>query len=56
LKNKYRFKENKHWNTSFYSPLLQSATVKKFMVSYEMLGSYKLDISPEISAKRLREQ
>jgi len=54
LKNKYRFKENKHWNTSFYSPLLQSATVKKFIAPYEMLGLYKLDISPEVSVKRLR--
>jgi UDPglucose--hexose-1-phosphate uridylyltransferase len=28
-----------HWHMSFYPPLLRSATVKKFMVGYEMFGS-----------------
>jgi UDPglucose--hexose-1-phosphate uridylyltransferase len=39
----------------FYPPLLRSATVKKFMVGYEMLGEAQRDISPEQSAKILRE-
>lgn len=37
-----------------YPPLLRSATVKKFMVGYEMLGEAKRDITPEIAADRLR--
>jgi UDPglucose--hexose-1-phosphate uridylyltransferase len=44
-----------HWHMSFYPPLLRSATVKKFMVGYEMFGSPQRDISPEIAAKRLKE-
>ena len=39
----------------FYPPLLRSATVKKFMVGYEMLGDPQRDITPEMSAARLRE-
>ena len=39
----------------FYPPLLRSATVKKFMVGYEMLGDPQRDITPEASAARLRE-
>ena len=39
----------------FYPPLLRSATVKKFMVGYEMLGNPQRDITPEASAARLRE-
>lgn len=44
-----------HWHMSFYPPLLRSATVKKFMVGYEMFGSPQRDITAEIAAKRLRE-
>lgn len=43
-----------HWHMSFYPPLLRSATVKKFMVGYEMLANPQRDISPEFSAERLR--
>jgi UDPglucose--hexose-1-phosphate uridylyltransferase len=39
----------------FYPPLLRSATVKKFMVGYEMLGEGQRDITPEQAAARLRE-
>ncbi len=39
----------------FYPPLLRSATVKKFMVGYEMLGNPQRDITPEWSAARLAE-
>jgi UDPglucose--hexose-1-phosphate uridylyltransferase len=40
----------------FYPPLLRSATVKKFMVGFEMLGMPQRDITPEAAAARLREQ
>lgn len=42
-----------HWHMSFYPPLLRSATVKKFMVGYEMFGSPQRDITAEIAAKML---
>lgn len=38
----------------YYPPLLRSATVKKFMVGYEMLAMPQRDITPEDSAARLR--
>ena len=38
----------------YYPPLLRSATVKKFMVGYEMLGMPQRDITPEVAAERLR--
>ena len=38
----------------FYPPLLRSATVKKFMVGYEMMGESQRDITPEKSADALR--
>ncbi|MFY9243874.1 MAG: UDP-glucose--hexose-1-phosphate uridylyltransferase [Polaribacter sp.] len=44
-----------HWHMSFYPPLLRSATVKKFMVGYEMFGSPQRDITAEIAAFKLRE-
>lgn len=40
----------------FYPPLLRSASVRKFMVGYEMLGEPQRDITAEQAAKRLREQ
>jgi UDPglucose--hexose-1-phosphate uridylyltransferase len=43
-----------HWHMHFYPPLLRSATVKKFMVGYEMLGNPQRDITPESAAERLR--
>jgi UDPglucose--hexose-1-phosphate uridylyltransferase len=39
----------------FYPPLLRSATVKKFMVGYEMMGESQRDITPEKSAQMLRD-
>ena len=39
----------------FYPPLLRSASVKKFMVGYEMLANPQRDITAETSAKMLRE-
>jgi UDPglucose--hexose-1-phosphate uridylyltransferase len=44
-----------HWHMVFYPPLLRSATVKKFMVGYEMLANPQRDITPEFSAARLRD-
>lgn len=45
-----------HWqlHAHFYPPLLRSATVKKFMVGYEMLGNPQRDITAEQAAARLR--
>lgn len=43
-----------HFHMHFYPPLLRSATVRKFMVGYEMLGEPQRDITAEISADRLR--
>jgi UDPglucose--hexose-1-phosphate uridylyltransferase len=44
-----------HFHAHFYPPLLRSATVKKFMVGFEMLGMPQRDILPEDAAARLRE-
>jgi UDPglucose--hexose-1-phosphate uridylyltransferase len=45
-----------HLHVHFYPPLLRSATVRKFLVGYEMLGEPQRDLSPEAAAARLREQ
>jgi UDPglucose--hexose-1-phosphate uridylyltransferase len=44
-----------HWHMSFYPPLLRSASVKKFMVGYEMFGSPQRDITAETAVRMLRE-
>jgi len=43
-----------HFHAHFYPPLLRSATVRKFMVGFEMLGMPQRDITPEMAAERLR--
>jgi UDPglucose--hexose-1-phosphate uridylyltransferase len=45
-----------HWtlHAHFYPPLLRSASVKKFMVGYEMLAEAQRDLTPEQAAERLR--
>jgi len=43
-----------HWHMSFYPPLLRSATVKKFMVGYEMFGSPQRDITAEQAVAKLK--
>ena len=43
-----------HFHAHFYPPLLRSATVRKFMVGFEMLGMPQRDITPESAALRLR--
>ena len=46
-----------HWqlHAHFYPPLLRSATVKKFMVGYEMLGESQRDLTAEQAAARIRQ-
>ncbi len=48
--------DQQHWqlHAHFYPPLLRSATVKKFMVGYEMLAEPQRDITAEQAAERLR--
>ena len=46
---------NSHFHIHFYPPLLRSATVRKFLVGYEMLAEPQRDITPEQAAKRLRD-
>ncbi|GAB4572096.1 MAG: galactose-1-phosphate uridylyltransferase [Anaerolineae bacterium] len=45
-----------HWqlHLHYYPPLLRSATVKKFVASYEMLGEVQRDLTAEQAAERLR--
>jgi UDPglucose--hexose-1-phosphate uridylyltransferase len=43
-----------HWHMHFYPPLLRSASVKKFMVGYEMLANPQRDITPEQAASTLK--
>ncbi len=44
-----------HFHMSFYPPLLRSATVKKFMVGYEMFAGPQRDITAEQAAARLND-
>ncbi len=44
-----------HLHMHFYPPLLRSASVKKFMVGFEMLANPQRDITPETAAEKLRE-
>jgi len=43
-----------HLHAHFYPPLLRSATVRKFMVGYEMLAGPQRDVTPEVAAAQLR--
>lgn len=53
----YKTGHHFHWqlHAHFYPPLLRSATVRKFMVGFEMLAEAQRDITPEQAAARLRE-
>ncbi len=42
-------------HASFFPPLLRSATVRKFMVGYEMLAEAQRDLTAEQAAQRLRD-
>jgi len=44
-----------HFHMLFYPPLLRSATVKKFMVGYEMFANPQRDITAEMAARQLNE-
>lgn len=46
-----------HWtlHAHFYPPLLRSASIRKFMVGFELLGEVQRDLSPESAAQILRE-
>ena len=44
-----------HFHAHFYPPLLRSATVRKFMVGYEMMAEAQRDLTPEQAAARLRD-
>jgi UDPglucose--hexose-1-phosphate uridylyltransferase len=46
--------EEWHLHAHFFPPLLRSATIRKFMVGYEMLGTPQRDLTAEIAATRLR--
>lgn len=46
--------EHWHWHMSFYPPLLRSATIKKFMVGYEMFATPQRDFTPETAADILK--
>jgi UDPglucose--hexose-1-phosphate uridylyltransferase len=43
-----------HFHGHFFPPLLRSATVRKFMVGFELLAMPQRDITPEVAADRLR--
>jgi UDPglucose--hexose-1-phosphate uridylyltransferase len=43
-----------HLHGHYYPPLLRSATVRKFVVGYELLARPQRDITPESAARRLR--
>ena len=47
-----------HWqlHAHYLPPLLRSATVQKFVASYEWLAESQRDISPEMAAEHLRQQ
>jgi len=49
--------DRSHWllHAHFYPPLLRSATVRKFMVGYELLAEAQRDLTPEEAAKRLQQ-
>ena len=53
----FRQEDVAHWylHAHYYPPLLRSATIKKFMVGYEMLAEAQRDLTPELAAQRLRE-
>ncbi|KAJ9156387.1 Galactose-1-phosphate uridylyltransferase [Pleurostoma richardsiae] len=46
--------ESSYFHMHFYPPLLRSATVRKFLVGYELMAEPQRDITPEQAAARLR--
>jgi UDPglucose--hexose-1-phosphate uridylyltransferase len=43
-----------HWHAHFYPPLLRSASIRKFMVGFELLAGPQRDITPELAAQQIR--
>lgn len=43
-----------HIHFHFYPPLLRSASVRKFLVGFEMMAEVQRDLTPEQAAERLR--
>jgi len=54
----YVAQDTAHWqlHAHFYPPLLRSASVRKFMVGFEMLAESQRDLTAEQAANRLRAQ
>ena len=52
----YDGEDHSEWtlHASFFPPLLRSATVRKFMVGYEMMAEAQRDLTAEQAAERLR--
>lgn len=46
--------ESSWFHMHFYPPLLRSATVRKFLVGFELLGQPQRDLTPEQAAERLK--
>eukprot|EP00168_Porphyra_purpurea_P002308 TRINITY_DN1265_c0_g1_i4.p2 TRINITY_DN1265_c0_g1~~TRINITY_DN1265_c0_g1_i4.p2 ORF type:complete len:188 (+),score=54.25 TRINITY_DN1265_c0_g1_i4:648-1211(+) len=47
--------DDAHFHMHFYPPLLRSATVRKFMVGFELLAEAQRDLTAEQAAQRLRD-
>lgn len=47
--------DSAYFHMHFYPPLLRSATVRKFLVGYELMAEPQRDITPEQATERLRE-
>ena len=47
--------EEWHFHGHLFPPLLRSATIRKFMVGFELLASPQRDVTPELAAEKLRE-
>lgn len=49
--------DTSHWtlHALYYPPLLRSATIRKFMVGFELLSQIQRDLTAEQAANRLRE-
>lgn len=52
----YYTKNNDHWqlHAIYIPPLLRSASIKKFMVGYELLAQPQRDLNPEMAAEKLK--
>ncbi len=46
--------QDRHLHAHYYPPLLRSASIRKYMVGYEMLAQPQRDITPEFAAEQLR--